>query len=134
MEVICSHFRIKKVTGMDLRQLQSLVALACGQMDKGVFLFDFDNAFNEYFADKFTHHIDVLCSVAPKYCTKDAFMGEEYLKVAKGARADRILKHVQEELARLSQRKAIKTEVYLKKRFIFVNICHNLVGYSGNKA
>lgn len=36
VEVICSHFMLKKIHGMNLKNLMPLVMLACGQLDKGL--------------------------------------------------------------------------------------------------
>uniref|UniRef100_A0A915EB90 DNA replication factor Cdt1 C-terminal domain-containing protein n=1 Tax=Ditylenchus dipsaci TaxID=166011 RepID=A0A915EB90_9BILA len=81
VEVICSHFGLKNVSGMNLIQLMPLVVLSCGQMNK----------------KKFIEHIDVLCEVAPKLCSKDSFLGTTCLKLAE-VRADKILECIDEEL------------------------------------
>ncbi|KAI1712326.1 CRE-CDT-1 protein [Ditylenchus destructor] len=99
VEVICSHFRTSKVGAMSLPTVRERVIISCGPMDK----------------DKFMDYIEVLCSVAPKYCSKETYLADSMLKIA-NVRTDpkiyvKIMKCIENELTRMNMRKNIKTEV-----------------------
>ncbi|KAI1733199.1 DNA replication factor CDT1 like domain-containing protein [Ditylenchus destructor] len=99
VEVICSHFRTSKVSAMNLPTVRERVNISCGPIDK----------------DNFMEYIDVLCNVAPRYCSKETFIGESLLKIP-NARTDpkifvKIIKCIENELIQLNIRKSIKTEI-----------------------
>uniref|UniRef100_A0A915E571 CDT1 Geminin-binding domain-containing protein n=1 Tax=Ditylenchus dipsaci TaxID=166011 RepID=A0A915E571_9BILA len=94
VEVICSHFGLKKVSSMNVDQLQKMVVLSCGKMSR----------------ENFLEHLDVLCSVAPKICSKETFLKTTAFKLSE-ARFDEILECVEEELHKVDKILDIKTEV-----------------------
>ncbi|KAI1717687.1 ubiquitin carboxyl-terminal hydrolase domain-containing protein [Ditylenchus destructor] len=98
VEVICSHLRRSKVGAMSLPMVRERVIKSCGPMDK----------------DKFMDYIEVLCCVAPMYCSKESGLADSRLKIA-NVRTDskiyvKIAKCIEDELTRMSMRKNIKTE------------------------
>jgi len=96
VEVICDHYTLKKVHGMNLRSLMPLVALSCGKMDKGNFI-PIPCATNSNL-ERFLEHIDVLCEVAPTICSTESFLSNTCLKLSEDFDVNKILECVNEEI------------------------------------